>query len=521
MTTSPRVLERPAPPRRGRRRTPLLAVAVLLLCGGLVGYVSTRPHPVPTTHWLVAGSVPGRASADLVPIEAALVGPAALADPATGRLPDTAAFHRAGVATLRLGNGTLAVGFLPSATAAQVATARAALLRSPSIATVSDGTAPEGSGAPAPVVDAGAVAGALRTAVSGTRGQPGVLVLLSTPEGVWASGAGLADVRSGTPTSPALQYRIGSTTKTFTATVVLQLVAEGRIGLDTPVERYLPGLLPYPEPITVRQLLAHTSGLVDGAHFGTQNVVPARDVPLVRDPAARAIAERALALAPSNPSLVVPPAVQVAVVTTRPLAFAPGTRYTYSNTDYLVLTLLVEKITGRPLAAEYQARILGPLGMTQTYLADSARFSGPHLDSYRARPDGTLQDATDDLSLGTAGAGAVVSTAADLASFFHALLGGRLLPEPLLREMTTPTPASAMSTAMDAYGLGLTRYATPCGAPAWGHGGAIGGYVTDVYASPDGRTVAVFAENAVGREDVRDAVTGALFCLGDRGSAGG
>jgi D-alanyl-D-alanine carboxypeptidase len=82
----------------------------------------------------------------------------------------------------------------------------------------------------------------------------------------------------------------------------------------------------------------------------------------------------------------------------------------------------------------------------------------------------------------------------------------------MLREMTTPTPSSSLSDVMTAYGLGLTRYTTPCGLTAWGHGGSIGGYLSDVYATPDGGTVAVFLQNAVGATSLRESTMGELLC---------
>ncbi|GAB3447085.1 hypothetical protein GCM10027517_30380 [Phycicoccus ginsengisoli] len=450
--------------RRRARWLVGLAVLGLVLAVGLAVWSRSGSQDVAARHTLVAQAVSTAGPNDLRAVEAELVGADAVGDPASGRLPSVDAFHRKGIESVRIDNGrVLTVVLLPDASPAQEAAARSVLLASRQVASLVDGRAPSVTAAPQPVVAAGQLATTVGRALTSTGGPPGVLMMVSTPSGAFAAGLGVADRSTGLAMSPALPYRVGSTSKTFTAVVVLQLVQEGRVGLDEPVSTYLPGLLPYPQPITVRELLGHTSGLVDASHFGPGlDLVPARDAPRVRDPALRAQALRALAGYRAGRPVVTTPAVQVAVATTRPLAFAPGSRFTYSNTDYHVLTMLVEKVTGHSLAAELASRVLDPLGLRHTFLAATTRMPVPSVHSYVGE-QGRLVDATDDLAFGPSGASTVVSTMADLTTFLRALLGGGLLQPSMLREMTTPTPGSSLSDVMTAYGLGLTRYETPAG----------------------------------------------------------
>lgn len=482
------------------------AAAAVIAVVALVVIVSCSDGPPKATgRVLVATAVTGATNADLLEVEARLVGDSAAANPSAGRLPDVAAFHRAGIAGARIDGDNLTVTFLPQATSAQIDRARAAVLSAPAVVGVVDG------------LDLSPVQQMLRTAVSRASGPPGMIATASTRRGVWAGAAGVADINTRTPMSPALQYRIGSTTKTLTAVVVLQLVDERRLALDAPVSRYLPRLLPYAEPISVRQLLSHTSGLVDESHFGSSNVVPERDVPRVKDPVLRAKAQRAMREARTNPWVTVPLPVYMAVVTTRPLAFPPGSAYTYSNTDYVVLTLLVEKITGHSLTDEYTRRIINPLRLTHTFLALNGEFTAAFSRSYTQDAKGRRADATGDLATGTTGSGDVVSTAQDMTVFFRALLGGRMLPASLLALMKTPSPQSIR--AGTPYGFALEHHTTPCGLSAVGHGGAIGGYLTDVYASDDGSTVVVYAQNAVGTTPLgamRDRIAADAYCAAER-----
>ncbi|MFG3054181.1 serine hydrolase domain-containing protein [Kitasatospora sp. NPDC048239] len=303
--------------------------------------------------------------------------------------------------------------------------------------------------------------------------------------------AGVGDLATGSKVPRDGQVRIGSNTKAFTAVVVLQLVGEGRIGLDTSVETYLPGLVRGEgidgNLIKVRELLQHTSGLPDyGIHVDDDEIRNRYFEP--RDLLDIALRYKADA--------------------------APGTTWGYSNTNYILAGLIVQKITGRPLAEEIDRRIIKPIGLRHTYFpAPGERtIREPHPQGYHRNPaDGPLRDFTElDPSAGWA-AGQLISTNSDLNRFFGALLGGRLLPAAQLAEMRTTVPAGTSGLR---YGLGLTSRPLSCGGVYWGHGGDIAGFETRGGVTDDGRAanVAVTSiptdEAAV--QHVKDAVDRAL-----------
>ncbi|MFF1909351.1 serine hydrolase domain-containing protein [Kitasatospora sp. NPDC058218] len=290
----------------------------------------------------------------------------------------------------------------------------------------------------------------------GERGRP-----------VWKGAAGTADFATGAPAPADGRFRIGSVTKTFVATVALQLVAEHRIGLDDPVESRLPGVVPNGREITVRQLLGHTSGLF--------NYTEDPSFSFEEDPATL---QEWLDTGRWRPYA---PQELVDIATKHPVYFAPGQGWHYSNTNYIVVGMLIERITGRSWADEVQRRIIRPLGLTGTSMPLNSPFiPGPHAHGYYKLATGPADVTLLDPSMaGAAGAG--ISTTADLARFVSALLGGRLLAPAQLAEMKRTSPQSGSE-----YGLGLQRTATACG-EYWGHGGGIPGYNTLMYGTADGR----------------------------------
>ncbi|MFB9909010.1 serine hydrolase domain-containing protein [Allokutzneria oryzae] len=299
-----------------------------------------------------------------------------------------------------------------------------------------------------------------------------------------ASGAG--DLRTGRPFPHQAHVRIGSNTKTFVATVVLQLVAEGRVRLDTAVEQYLPGVVRGNgndgTRITVRHLLQHTSGLPDYLEL----VNPLRD--RWRHFEAAELVKTALTLRSH---------------------FEPGAKWEYSNTNYVLTGMLIEKMTGRSAAEEITRRIITPLGLAATYypLPHETGVRGPHPRGYQ-EIDGRRVDFTEqDPSWGGA-AGAMVSTGADVNRFFASLLAGRLLPPALLEEMKRTVPADVFPGA--AYGLGLIRIPVSCGKEFWGHGGSIPGFRTRGGATADGRAVNVTVNQVLPTEQANAAVMRAV-----------
>ncbi|GAA5612231.1 class A beta-lactamase-related serine hydrolase [Streptomyces platensis] len=280
--------------------------------------------------------------------------------------------------------------------------------------------------------------------------------------------AGIGDLATGAPVPVDGQVRIGSNTKTFVAVVVLQLVAERRLGLDATVETYLPGLVRGEgidgRHITVRQLLQHTSGLPDYSNRLGDDV--------------RYYDPREL----------------LATALRHPAEFVPGKSWKYSNTNYVLAGLIVQKVTGRPLADEIDRRIIKRMGLRHTYFPapGDVRIREPHPHGYYQEPAGTpLRDITEmDPSWGWA-AGQMISTNSDLNRFFTALLAGRLLPAAQLVQMRATVPAEATFGPGARYGLGLVSRPLPCGGLAWGHGGSFPGYETRGGATDDGRAANV------------------------------
>jgi D-alanyl-D-alanine carboxypeptidase len=298
-------------------------------------------------------------------------------------------------------------------------------------------------------------------------GIPGMLGVAADPAGGWRGTSGVGDLRTGRRPDASGRFRIGSVSKTFIATLVLTLAGQGRLRLDDPVGRYLPGLLPYPQPITVRQLLQHTSGLPrDLAPQYTWTTLPEVD------------SERFVHFGEAE---------AVHDSTVQPLLFAPGTGWSYSNTGYNVLAMLAERVGHAPLERLLATDIAGPLRLRDTFLPrDFPLVPHPAVHGYEQLYPAPhpLTDLTVYNYSRYFGAGDIVSSAADLNRFFHALLGGKLLPAAMLRQMETTVPAvqDGVYTGFD-YGLGLMRIdlGRICGAGGpvvWGHAGDVFGFNT-------------------------------------------
>ncbi|WP_443056744.1 serine hydrolase domain-containing protein [Streptomyces sp. NBC_00667] len=346
------------------------------------------------------------------------------------------------------------------------------------------------SGPPAPDLDA--LTRALRNTTGA--GAPGAMARLTGPTGVRTRAVGVKDRTTGAAMDPNSRFRIGSVTKTFSSVVLLQLVDEGRIGLDQPVNHYLPGLLP-DDRITVRHLLTHRSGLADYT-----NAMFARTVPGFEAVRNKVFGYRELV----NLSLREPRTSQ------------PGAAYSYSNTNFVVLGMLIEKATGNPVAEEYERRIIKPLKLRNTsYVHPRTEIKGPHAHGY-LYPDeagaGPV-DSTEQTVSWAQSAGAMISNAADLNTFVSALLGGRLLPARTLDAMLTMTPTDATHTRF--YGLGLRRYDLSCGTSVYGHTGTVQGFYTYAFATRDGRRTLAAMANTSNRGEANTALGGTLeaaFC---------
>jgi D-alanyl-D-alanine carboxypeptidase len=302
-------------------------------------------------------------------------------------------------------------------------------------------------------------------------GAPGVVALVNDSRhrgrdrAVWQDASGVADLRTRRPMRPDDRYRVGSVTKSFVATVALQLVAEGRLSLSDTVERWLPELLPYGRSVTVRQLLSHTSGVPDNS------MTPS------------------IELLTGNRFRSWQPRELVALVADQPPDFPPGSAWSYSNTGYQLAGMVIERVTGHALGRELERRIFRPLQLHDTSFPVNFPFLlWPHARGYSLGLDdegfpieGPLLDFTVyNPSLAWA-AGNIVSDMDDIARFYRALLGGRLLPPAQLAEMKT----SVEIEPGVGYGLGLMVFATGC-EPIWGHGGVIPGFSNELFNSEDG-----------------------------------
>lgn len=295
-------------------------------------------------------------------------------------------------------------------------------------------------------------------------GMPGVFAEVRDGRRIYTPTAGVIDVRTGEPVRDGLRHRVGSITKTFVAATVLQLSGERRIDLDAPIGRYLPRLVPADvgRRVTVRMLLNHTSGIGD---YDTEILRDYDDI------------------------------VAMGRTTYRPrqlarigLAAAPTTGFSYSNTNYVLAGLIVEKVTGHSLESEVGRRVLRPLKLRDTYFEGAdPLIRGPHMHAYLPwPPDGELRDFDRyNMSWGW-GAGDLVSTAADLNTFYRALLTGKVISRPLLAEMQTTVDGS--------YGLGLYSVQSPCGV-FWGHDGGTIGHQTVSLHSADGKKQMTYAQN--------------------------
>ncbi|MEE6308685.1 serine hydrolase domain-containing protein [Plantactinospora veratri] len=292
--------------------------------------------------------------------------------------------------------------------------------------------------------------------------------------------AGTADLATGAPVPRDGYFRIGSNTKTFAAVIVLQLVGEGRLRLDDTVDRWLPGVVAGNgndgRRITVRQLLQHTSGLYNYT----------RDLPGLASAEGYARhrfdhhePEELVALAMAHPPM-----------------FAPGTSWDYSNTNYILAGMLIERVTGRSWAAELRDRILRPLRLTETSTpGDRVHLPGPHARGYQQwEPGGPLDDTTLFNTTMAYTAGDLVSTPSDLVRFWQALQQGRLLAPAQLAEMRRTVLAETVQDYLPGarYGLGIMWSPNACGG-YWSHGGDVPGMSTINGVTTDGRRAIVLS----------------------------
>ncbi|WP_202515357.1 MULTISPECIES: serine hydrolase domain-containing protein [unclassified Streptomyces] len=307
-------------------------------------------------------------------------------------------------------------------------------------------------------------------------GVPGVTATVRDAHGTWSTTAGVGDLRTGRHRSAADRYRVGSITKTFVATVLLQLEAEGRLSLDDTVDRWLPGVVRGHghdgRHITLRRLLNHTSGIYDY----TSDDGFARDH-FLKEGFFRHRYD------------TVTPAALVAIAMRHAPEFAPGASWSYSNTNYVVAGMVIEKVTGRTYADEITRRVIRPLHLTATSLPGTrVGVPRPGSRAYSKLAEAATGPTYDVTALNpsiASSAGEMISDSADLDRFYSALLRGKLLPAHQLKEMKTTVKIAGVPNVR--YGLGLMDTRLTCGVHVWGHDGGIHGSTSSAVTTADGR----------------------------------
>ncbi|MEE6262877.1 serine hydrolase domain-containing protein [Plantactinospora sonchi] len=348
-------------------------------------------------------------------------------------------------------------------------------------------------------------------------GFAGVQLRVHDERGEWVDSAGVRKLGEAAKPPTNGHFRIGSNTKTFAATLVLQLVADGKIGLDAPAADYLPEFK-LDRRITVRMLLQHTSGVFNftGEYYPDGTIVagiPWQGQEWV-----------------DNRFHTYRPQELVELALSKPARFEPGTDWSYSNTNYVLARLLVEQVTGRSFAEEMQRRIMKPLGLTGTVVPEtSPDIPEPHAHGYYTYQDAGQWKTVDITRMNpswTSTGGDMISTTRDLHLFISGLMDGKLLPAPLLAEMCTPHPTGIPN--MD-YGLGVFVLTTDDGGTLITHNGGFAGWAALMYSTPDGsKTLTAslttgnaelaFAEWAEAFQKAQHRLVNEVFCGGQAGS---
>jgi D-alanyl-D-alanine carboxypeptidase len=313
----------------------------------------------------------------------------------------------------------------------------------------------------------------------------------------WLGASGLSAVTGESMPTDA-RMRLESVSKIWTGVLIHQLAEAGTLTLSDTVERWLPGMLPYGDRITIAQLLVHSSGLIDNNDVARD---PEPFLARVKDPALKAELLRVGRRLAETPTTEFSPLLWIELAAFQPLLAEPGTQYHYSNIGFEILGLVAARASGQSIDSLYRERLFEPLGLTDSAYDPQGPISGPHARGYNVGPDGRLIDMTA-AHAGIGAEGAVVSNAEDTAHFLVSLMQGKLLgPEQL--------------ALMKRSGFWSGGNPTGCGDVAYGHSGGGGGFKTDVWVSGDGKRVAVLLLNGRG-DATADARAGAamnrLYC---------
>ncbi|WP_338495711.1 serine hydrolase domain-containing protein [Streptomyces sp. SJL17-4] len=316
----------------------------------------------------------------------------------------------------------------------------------------------------------------LRTAMDAVHraGVPGVFGEVRDAGRTWRGASGVADLATGRPMSPDMRQRVGSITKTFTAAAVMQQVERGRIRLDAPVGAYLPDLVPGERGrrITVRMLLNNTSGIPDYIPYAFPSLQ--RNSPTSLD---------------DNRFREFRPAELIELGLAAPPAGEPGgPTGVYSNTNWLLLGQLLERVTGTTAERYITRHVIDRAGLRHTGFPDGPTIDGPHPRMYESLW-GLLEPPRDysvyNMSWTGTGA-ALVSTMDDLNRFYARLLDGRIVSRSSLAQMQRTVPVRALDGTMIEYGLGLHKVVVPGCGTFWGHDGTVWGAGTISLTRSDG-----------------------------------
>ncbi|HEY8516082.1 MAG TPA: serine hydrolase domain-containing protein [Candidatus Binatia bacterium] len=326
---------------------------------------------------------------------------------------------------------------------------------------------------------------ALQDVVAAPDGPPGAIAVVQRGGRLEVFTAGLGDVAQRRRMRPTDHMRVASVAKAFSGAVALSLVDRGLLSLDDTLGELLPGLGNGWESVTLRDLLNHTSG------------VPSFTSSLE-------FAERIDAF----PRVPVPPRALVEYVADEELEFEPGSRYSYSNTDNILVGLMAEAATGRAYQHLLAARVLSPLGLRQTSLPSGYRMPRPYIHGYDVAP-GLPFDVSEILAAGyTWASGGVVSTPLELNRFIRAYAGGKLFGGEARAQQLEFIPGASSEPpgpGRNSAGLGIFRYETDCGT-LYGHTGNIFGYTQFAAATLDGRRSVVVSVNEQISPGIRDDV---------------
>ncbi|KOX37266.1 hydrolase [Streptomyces sp. NRRL F-6491] len=320
-------------------------------------------------------------------------------------------------------------------------------------------------------------------------GVPGLFAEVRDGDRVWRGAAGIADIATGRPVTADLRHRVGSITKTFTAAAVLQQVESGRIGLDTPIGRYLPELVPGErgDAVTVRMLLNHTSGLAEYLPYAYPSL---KAFPVLADTGPQSLDDHRFTR--------FDPAELIGAGVAAPAVGAPGgTPGVYSNTNYLLLGALLERVTGTTAERCITRNVIERAGLRDTGFPTGPSVEGPHSRLYEAwfgMIDPPRDYSVYDMSW-VGPAASLISTVADLNRFYGMLLAGKIVGPSSLEQMRRTVPVVSQEGRTIDYGLGLHPMEGPGQGAFWGHGGTVWGGGTLAMARADGKRRMAIAVN--------------------------